>query len=428
MDAPLGWGRLRRAALLLGLGVALFARAAAPGVPWENGQSRGEDLHVFLYTFGPGDDVPSYFGHSALVLMDERLRQARLYNYGMFSFDNAMLLKFIKGRLEFWVGEDDPFATLRFYRWLNRDITIQELNLSPDARLRLAKALAENVRPENRNYLYNHYFDNCSTRPRDLIDLVVGGQLKRSTSVPGRFTLREHTRRYGAAGPLVNEAMDFLINDLVDRPLSQAGEGFLPDEVMNQLARLTYVNEQGQTVPYVKDTQVYNKANRPPTPEKPPNYNVAMAGIGVAFGLLPWVWLGFSRRRPKVARVGLGFSFALLGFVVGFPGTVAAFVWFTNHVIAHHDENLFLASPFALWSVVLGVRLARGKNPEAPAVKRLALLWAGLLGLALLGAMLKLLPWFDQKNAPFFCLFLPLLAGAASAAWRYRTTTYRDCP
>ena len=79
------------------LATAVLTQAGGP--PWLNGQSQPEDLEVWLVTFGPGDSVPEWWGHTALVVQDHRLNQGRLYNYGMFSFDNKMLPKFAMGRL-----------------------------------------------------------------------------------------------------------------------------------------------------------------------------------------------------------------------------------------------------------------------------------------------------------------------------------------
>src|SRR5690349_2233252 len=90
--------------------------ATASNPPWLTGESAPEDLDIFLITFGPGTDIPSWFGHGALGVRDRKLRQALLYNYGMFSFDNAMLAKFATGRLEFWVGDASVQGTLGHYR------------------------------------------------------------------------------------------------------------------------------------------------------------------------------------------------------------------------------------------------------------------------------------------------------------------------
>jgi hypothetical protein len=161
---------------LAALAVALHQVPPAPWAP--SGPSRPEDLSVSLVTFGPGDDLPSWWGHTALVVEDARLGHGRLYNYGMFDFSTGFVHKFVQGRLEFWVGEASVRGTYELYKQLDRDVRIQVLNLSPEQAAKAAQALALNVRPESREYLYHHYHDNCSTRPRDIIDQAFGGALK----------------------------------------------------------------------------------------------------------------------------------------------------------------------------------------------------------------------------------------------------------
>ncbi|MFU8804583.1 MAG: hypothetical protein ACNA8W_12290, partial [Bradymonadaceae bacterium] len=91
------WARLFAAALiamaLLG-GSLAEAEAYSVPPPWGVGESKGEDLKISLATFSPGPDVPSWFGHGAMVVEDTRLGVSRLYNYGMFSFNQAMIFRF----------------------------------------------------------------------------------------------------------------------------------------------------------------------------------------------------------------------------------------------------------------------------------------------------------------------------------------------
>ena len=148
-------------------------------------------LVIKLVTIDPGDDLPMWWGHTGIIIEDTRIGAASFYNYGLFSFEqDNFALNFIQGRLIFWVGVWDAQLALNFYARMNRTIRIQTLNLSADKKLEMAKFLAKNVLPQNREYLYDHYFDNCATRLRDLIDRMVDGQFAKATKVPGRMTLR----------------------------------------------------------------------------------------------------------------------------------------------------------------------------------------------------------------------------------------------
>ena len=79
----------------------------------ENTYPRGEDLEIKLVTIGPGDDVPSWWGHTALIVEDRRFKSSVFYNYGLFSFEEKnFFVNFAMGRLIFWVGAWKTVATV----------------------------------------------------------------------------------------------------------------------------------------------------------------------------------------------------------------------------------------------------------------------------------------------------------------------------
>lgn len=402
--------------------VAVSAVQALP--PWMTGESQPEDLTVTLVTFGPGDEIISWWGHTALVVEDSRLKQGRLYNYGMFGFDEGFLARFLQGRLEFWVSDQDPVGlTYRYYQRENRDVRLQQLALSPAQASQLARALGENVLPENRTYLYHHYRDNCSTRPRDLIDRAVGGQLLAATSGPARMTLRAHTLRYSRVNAPLAVVLDFLQNDELDQPIAQQAEAYLPDELERQVQALLLAAPDGTQVPLVKRQRELFKASRAPPPERAPNWagTLLALGLGFAFAGLGLGHLG--RDGARWPRVLLGLLTALYGLVPGILGT-GLFIMgvLTDHSVTHRNENLFLANPLTLALLPLGVMQAMGSK-RAP--RLVGATWAALAALSLLGVVLKLLPGFDQANWNLIALFFPINVGFAVAAWLDRHQSSR---
>lgn len=387
-----------------------MALHSVPAASWApGGPSRPEDLVVSVVTFGPGDDLPSWWGHTALVVEDTRLGHARLYNYGMFDFSTGFVHKFVQGRLEFWVGEASVAGTYAMYKDLDRDVRVQQLAFTPEQAAQAAQALAINVTPEHREYLYHHYNDNCSTRPRDIIDAAFGGALKRATSVKSRMSLREHTRRYSSVFPPMSLVLDYLQNDELDRPITQQEESFLPDELERQLDALTVDGH-----PAVKQKiMVYRAKHRAPVPENPPYWNVWLLIVSLASGAGVFA---LRRSAGKWARVALGVVLGLEGLVWGSLGVFLFVVglW-TNHQVAHRNENLFLINPITFSLLVLGPMLAFG---SARAVRALRWVSAALGGLAVLGVVAKVLPMFDQQNWNLICLVLPLSVATAVAFWK----------
>jgi hypothetical protein len=387
--------------------------------PWMSGESRPEDLVVTLATFSPGDSVPEWWGHTALIVEDQRLQRGRLYNYGMFGFDK-FFSTFVMGRLEFWVSDGESISgTFNFYKHqLNRDVRLQVLDLLPDQALQLAKALGTNVLPENRNYLYQHYDDNCSTRPRDLIDAAVGGQLKAATAGPGRMTLREHTLRYSKVNPSMSLVLDFLQNGTLDVPITMQQEAYLPDELERQVQALMVARPDGSKVPLVRRQVDWFRSTRPPPPEQAPHWTpwwllvgTGLAGLALALGHL-------GRRGAAVPRVLLGlytFFYGLLSSLLG--TTLFLMALFTNHAVTWRNENLFLMSPLNLALVPLGVMLVRRSPRAGPGLRTT---WTALAGLTVLGVLLKPLPGFVQNNWNLIALVGPVNLGFAAVWWLER--------
>ncbi len=399
------------------LATLLALTLAAPPAPWSTGQSRGEDLRISLVTFSPGDTLTEFWGHTGLLVEDVASRQARLYDYGHFGFGTGFVHKFVQGRLEFWADQAPAEPTFRFYaQALKRDVRLQELALAPDQALRLAQALSENVRPENRDYLYHHYDDNCSTRPRDLIDTAFGGQLSAATSGPSPTTLRELTRRYSMVSPPMLLILDFLQNDQLDRPITLRQHAFLPDELEAQLAALIVTRPDGTRGPAVRRAWTYFQSERPRPPARAPDWTPWLLGLGGLLGglaLLLTRW--WTRRGAQLPRVLLGLLTAGLGGAFGVVGLALFFIGgFTDHAVAHRNENLFLANPITLAALPLGLMLAFG---SAPARTGLRWVWSCLAASTLLGLALKVLPSFDQDNWNIVALVLPVNLGFAAAAW-----------
>ncbi|MCY1021867.1 DUF4105 domain-containing protein [Pyxidicoccus sp. MSG2] len=382
--------------------------------PWGSGESRGEDLSIWLVTFSPGDDVPSWWGHGSLVVEDKRLQQQRLYNYGMFTFNDTMLARFAMGRLEFWVGHSSVGSTFRYYQSEDRDVRIQELNLTPEQRVIVAKRLADNVLPENREYLYHHYNDNCVTRLRDMIDVATGGQLKEMDRAPGRMTLREHTRRYTAVNAPMSVLLDFMMNDEIDHPITKWEEAFLPDELEMQVAALQVKGADGtQQSLAAKTWNYYESPTRKRPPAEPPAWGPWILALGVALGGAAVGLAAWERRGSRVARLLLALENVVLGLLLGIPGTALFIMWLvTDHTVTYRNENLFLANPLTLLALPFGVALMWN---SAKARARLSKVWLVLAASGVLGVVLKVLPPFDQDNWRLIALILPISVGMAGA-------------
>ena len=389
------------------LSILLFAHTGlfAQDVP----ENPNDYLVIKLVTIDPGDELTMWWGHTGIVVEDTRVNAASFYNYGLFSLDQEnFILNFARGRLIFWIGVWEAKLALNYYKRLNRTIRIQTLNLHPEKKLEMAKILAENVLPQNREYLYDHYFDNCATRVRDLIDKIVDGQFYTMTNVPARMTLRDLTRRHTHRNYFVDWLLMFLMNDSIDQPIRKWDEMFLPTELERNIADLSYVDRNGITRDLVANSMTFYEADDVYiVPEDPPVHWPAGLVTGILLSGLLIVSAFLFKKQHRFGKVLLPLVIIGIGVIFGIPG-LALFLMssFTDHIVTYWNENLFLGNPITVLMIVLGFSLLRGQKDVSARARLLSVV---LTGLALLLLPLKFITSFNQDNLLSICLILPVL-------------------
>jgi len=377
----------------------------------------GDAPRISLVTFGPGPEVHQAFGHNALIVSGRGYATPAVYNYGMFGFGPGMIPKFLRGRLEFWTGVMPLPRTFDFYVGADRDIRLIPLKLTVAQRYQVAAELARDASPEHRDYLYDHYSNNCSTRVRDVIDHALNGQLKKALSKPGRFTLREHTRRYMQHDPLIDWLMMFGLNDSVDQPLAQWGETFLPDELERALIALPPLGPPGQQASILGERVMVYRSTRQAPPESPDTRWPWLLLIGIVNAALV-LWTGLRARRINNSRSRWAFAIVhgQISFVLGFLGTLLLSLWFTDHLVSHGNENLWQANPLPLMASTLTFGLITQSQRIETLLRTLWLTMAvTTIGLLLLK---PILPMLDQDLSMTIPFFAPINLAFAFVFWK----------
>jgi hypothetical protein len=266
------------------------------------------------------------------------------FNFGYFDFEvKNFILNFVRGRMLYFslaIPIDREFDQ---YRKENRSIDAQKLALSPAAFARLRDHLLEQVQPQNRDYLYDYYLSNCSTRVRDVLDIALDGQLFRATSkAPAGQNFRDHTRRSVEMDGGYYLGLEAVLGLPVDRPVSRWDEMFLPAVVATALADLDH---QGAGV--ISARHRVFAGDSPLPPDHPTDVwwrylllSVLIAGLVTA-----------TRKLPNtVFSEGLMLAWLLIS---SNGGLVLLALWvLTDHQVANPNINLLLLNPLlilALW-------------------------------------------------------------------------------
>lgn len=376
-------------------------------------------LQIFLVTMGQGDAVWEKFGHNAIWVHDPDRGTDWVYNYGVFDFDSpGYWSRFVKGDWIYQLAVADIYQTIRAYQYWDRTVTAQELNLTATQARELQEFLEWNARPENSEYLYDYYRDNCSTRVRDALDRVLGGALYQATAeVPSGSTYRWHSHRLVQGDAATYTGLSLALGPRADRPITRWEEMFLPAKLQEQVRELQVVDAAGNLQPLVKSEQVLYEATgrgAEPLVVRPAIMSYLLVGCSFGALLLLLVWGGAGERSwSSVARIGFALAAAAWSFLNGGFGLLLAALWgLTNHSITYFNENLLQVSPLALPLALLIPALLLG----ARWARRPAVWLSGALAVSSgLGLVVQLLPWFNQVNGDIVALALPInLALAAS--------------
>ncbi len=364
----------------------------------------GSTLSIALVTMGPGTHVWERFGHNALWVRDTVSGFDRIYNYGMFSFEQEGYVQhFLQGRLLYWMMGFDSPGHFAYYVAADRSLWVQELNLTSEQRAELAAFLEWNDTPEHRFYRYDYYLDNCSTRIRDAIDQVLGGRIHDVTANrESGTTFRFHTQRLVAEDIAASTGLLLGLGPFVDRPISQWEEMFLPLKVREYLRNVTVPDRDGREVPLVSAEHTLYLSTAAPERDAPP-FRVhwyLLVGLVLAGAMTARV---MRASAPWPARVASSLVAAAWALTTGIAGVVLAGLWFfTDHTAAYWNENLFFYNPLALPLVALvPLTLAGVQRAVRPAA---AMAWA-VAGFTAVGFLLQ--PLLPQVNGDLVALATP---------------------
>lgn len=212
-----------------------------------------DSLHIYLLTCTPHQEVYSLYGHTAIRLENRQTHEDWAINYGVFSFDKPFFVaRFVFGLCDYEMGIYETRLFKREYQYYCSGVTEQEINMQPDEKLRFLQAVEENYRPENRVYRYNFFYDNCTTRARDIITRSLNGKVVYDGPMPKEgTTYREMIHSMNADHPWARLGNDLLLGVGADRQLTLEQTQFLPHIMMACAEKASIVDANGKKRPLV---------------------------------------------------------------------------------------------------------------------------------------------------------------------------------
>ena len=342
---------------------------------------------ISLITYGPGDDdISSCFGHTEIRLVDPLLGIDRNYSYGGFNHRSRWFIpKFLSGTLPYYVEVHPLGDAAYYYQQTNRSIREQLLNLSAIQRQQLIAALEENYLPQNRYYRYKFYYDNCATRPRDMIASACGDSLM----IPSRRlrtgkSYRDWMNAYLTAQPWYQLGMNLAIGKASDQQTDGWQSMYLPDQLADQLRQATIRQLDGQLKPLIQGEQTLFAA-QPIAPHPTP----LVTTPNVVFTLLSLLVTGFTLWRYINGKKADRWLDQLLFGVSGFLGWFLLLLWIIR------DDGVTAWNPTLLYLMPLHLPLVFWATRSRTTLRLRGMYFGTSALLILLGMALSQIPgWF----------------------------------
>ncbi len=373
-----------------------------------SGEERSPEKIISLLTTDPTtDEIYTAWGHTAIRVRIPAEGTDIVFNYGIFSFSNGFLYKFVKGETDYRLAIchfEDALEEAKDEK--NVFMYEQVLNLTQAEKDTLFKALLENYKPENRYYRYNFFFDNCATRPLWQIEKAINGNILYPV-FNNTSTFRNIIYMKLADSPWFVFGIDLCLGSETDRKVTDRELLFLPEELMRSYAESSI--ESGDTIrPLVSQLNILNT----------PDTSVEKAkGLTSIFTPLTVCWLFFflivahtifynwKKKKDLWIDVVLFFIYGVLGCLIFF----LAFV--SEHPCTNPNYNLLWTNPLQLIFAVLVL---------FPKLRKPLVYYQAVNILLLLSAVTG---WYfipQHYNYAFLPLILSLIIRSANYIYHYR--------
>ena len=296
-----------------------------------------DSIQISLLTCSPGKEVWAQYGHTAIRYYDKESGEDLAINYGIFSLDQTYFIpRFVLGMTDYRMGVQPMDMFLAQYSYEGRGVVEQVLNLSAEDKEVIYEALQENMKPENVVYRYNYFFDNCTTRARDMLVNHLHGKVVYPPAEEDA-TFRSMIHKWNNKYEWSQFGEDLLLGVNADRKTTKSEQQFLPENLRSDFDKANYNGK-----PLVKETNILLDAE---TEVAEPAFPLSPQSIALIFAAISLVIMLFSYRRQQVYWA---WDLALM-LTSGLMGIIFFVMIFSQHPCVSLNFILLFFNPLPLF-------------------------------------------------------------------------------
>lgn len=340
--------------------------------------AQADSVRISLLTCSSFEEIYALYGHTALRVEDLRTGADVVVNYGLFSFGKPFFaLRFVFGLTDYEMGVEPYRDFYSKYHYHGCSVIQQELNLTSEEKETILTALAVNYLPENRVYRYNYFYDNCTTRARDIIVNNLAGRVTYGSSDFRGSSFREIVHSCNGHRPWARFGNDLLLGIGADSPTTRDQYQFLPANTMHDFGEAVVIDNTGAERPLVNNTiTILEGGEQEPVEEFPLRPMTCAIILLIITGIITATEYLMHRRFVAYD--------ILLMLSTGLTGIILFAMLFSQHPTVRANLQLLILNPLPLilmWRMVIKTRRHK---PD-----RQHLLWTVLIVLFLIGGAIQ---------------------------------------
>ena len=295
---------------------------------------------ISVLTCSPGNQLYSLFGHSAIRVIDPINKIDAVFNYGTFSFNEGFYFNFAMGRLNYKLSVSPMSGFMREYQYENRGVTEQILDLDSAQKQNLLNFLDWNRQPENRVYLYDFFYNNCSSIIRDVLDTALTTEISfEDLNYASSPSYRNMIDSYLIYHPWGDFGIDLGLGTPCDKIPSAQEYLFLPDELDR-----AFDHAQIEGRPIVKEERILLTTDGLTFTW---SFTQPVPLFWILFGIIAVLSLWGLRKGKRMM-----FLDVIIFCAYGAVGALLFFLWFiTIHTATANNLNMLWAWPIHILAI-----------------------------------------------------------------------------
>lgn len=322
-----------------------------------------DSVEVSLLTCEPFHKIYSLYGHTGLRihnLTDEIVcglhpHDDIVANWGIFDMTKSFFaVRFAFGLTDYCMAIEPFEGFCSRYFTYGSGVREQVLELTPTEKVTFMAAIWKNYEPENRVYRYNFFFDNCTTRARDMVLNSITGEIQYQPLLSDT-SFREMIHQWNEAHQWARWGNDFLLGVGSDRKTNRQDQEFLPDSLRKDFDQIT-IKRAGGSTSLVKETRwpvapMYDKGENSTFDKLTSPYAL---GLGL---LILCIILMFIEEFWLKRRVWMFDAVILL--LSGICGIVLFCMIFSQHPTVQLNYQILVFNPLSLlffWPIIKKLR------------------------------------------------------------------------